>query len=41
MAGVTTFGRSANDSRAKLSRLSFYHIHTSEKLKVTYREPAH
>ena len=38
MAGVTTFGRSANAFATEAQSLSFYHIHTSEKLKVTYRE---
>jgi uncharacterized protein YcbK (DUF882 family) len=38
IAGITTFGRSATASATGAQWLSFYHIHTSETLKVTYRE---
>jgi uncharacterized protein YcbK (DUF882 family) len=38
MAGITTLGRSGTAFATETQSLSFYHIHTSETLKVAYRE---
>jgi uncharacterized protein YcbK (DUF882 family) len=38
MTGITALGRSTTAFAAEAHSLSFYHIHTSETLKVTYRE---
>jgi uncharacterized protein YcbK (DUF882 family) len=38
MAGITALGRSSAALAAEAQSLSFYHIHTAETLKVTYRE---
>jgi uncharacterized protein YcbK (DUF882 family) len=38
LAGLTSLGRSGAAFATEAQSLSFYHIHTSETLKVTYRE---
>jgi len=38
LAGVTALGRRGTAFATEAQALSFYHIHTSETLKVTYRE---
>ena len=38
MAGIATLGRGGAAFAGEAQSLSFYHIHTAETLKVTYRE---
>ena len=38
MAGLATLGASARAFATEAKSLSFYHIHTSEKLQIVYRE---